>query len=190
MRLTGKKRPEPLVRLVAALRDALAPAGVRVRLTLAGEGSERPALEALVRRLALDDVVRLPGWRTRAELRTLYHAADVFVLPTREEAFGIAALEARAAGLPVVAWRGTGVADFVRDGVHGLLCASDAEMTDRLAALGREPQQLAALAAHGRADPPAAYDWREVVRRHEAVYAAAGAVDHGARDGVARTAVR
>ena len=175
MRLTRKKRPEALVRVTAALCDALAPDGVRVRLTLAGEGPERPALERLVARLGLADVVRLPGWRTRTELRTLYHGADAFVLPTRDEAFGIAALEARAAGLPVIAWRGSGVADFVHDGAHGHLCTSDGEMTERLVALAGDPGRLAALAARSRGEPPSAYDWDEVVARHVATYEAAGA---------------
>jgi glycosyltransferase involved in cell wall biosynthesis len=172
MRLTRKKRPAALVRMAAALRDA-APAGVRVRLALAGDGPLRGSLERAVRRQGLADVVRLLGWRQRAELRALYHGADAFVLPTRDESFGIAALEARSAGLPVIARSSTGVADFVRDGRHGYLCASDEEMTARLVALVTEPARLTALATRSHAAPPMAYDWTSVVAQHLAVYAAA-----------------
>lgn len=58
-------------------------------------------------------------------LRQLYRSADVFVLPTRAEAFGIAAVEASAAGLPVIASRIGGLTDVVRDGETGYLLGPD-----------------------------------------------------------------
>jgi len=189
MRLAPRKRPLALLRIFRAAVAAM-PAGIELDAVVVGDGPQAGAMRRYIDRHGLHDAVTLVGHQPRPEIARRLADADVFLAPATLESFGIAALEARAAGLPVVALRGTGVADFVRDGVHGLLCASDAEMTDQLATLGREPQRLAALAAQGRADPPAAYDWREVVRRHEAAYAAAGAVDHGARSGAARQAVR
>ena len=61
--------------------------------------------------------VSLPGRVSREELRRLHWDSDLYLSTARLEAFGIAALEARTAGLPVVARRGTGADDFVEDGV-------------------------------------------------------------------------
>jgi glycosyltransferase involved in cell wall biosynthesis len=116
------------------------------------------------------DVVELPGWLPRERLRALHAAADCFVLPTEHESFGIAALEARAAGVPVVARRGTGVEDFVRDGRDGLLAGSDAEVAAAVARVAADEALRASLRAHSRAEPPVAFDWGRVVARHEAAY--------------------
>ena len=170
MRLAHKKRPDALVRLVAKVRRA-APR-CRVRLALAGDGYLRDDLARLVDRLGLADDVHLLGWRSRAELRALYREADCFVLPTRQEAFGIAALEARSAGLPVVAFRDGGVADFVREGRHGQLCASDADMVACVAGFAIDPSGLAVLAERCRMEPPRLFDWEVVLASHLALYRA------------------
>jgi glycosyltransferase involved in cell wall biosynthesis len=171
MRLARRKRPRALVELMArVLADA--PAGVRVRLRIVGEGTERPYLERMIRDLGLGDVVELLGFRTREEIRDIFREADVFVLPTIEEAFGIAALEARAAGLPVVAMRSGGLPEIIRHDVEGLLAASDAELAAHLGTLVRDPAQRARIAAHNRGTPPPDR-WSDVVARHLDVYALA-----------------
>src|SRR6185437_13569019 len=101
MRLNAKKRPLALVRLP---RDA------RIRLRIVGDGPLAPALARAVSRAGLERVIELCGTRTRAEIRTMFAESDLFVLPTVRESFGLAALEARCAGLPVVAMAASGVA--------------------------------------------------------------------------------
>ena len=66
------------------------------------------------------------------QLRSIYRQADLFVAPAFLESFGIAALEARCAGLPVLAMRGTGITEFVADRREGLLADGDAGMTKAL----------------------------------------------------------
>src|SRR5690606_17017864 len=73
----------------------------------------------------------------------------LFVLPAVLESFGIAALQARAAGLPVVARREGGVGGFVRHGHDGLLAGSDQEMGDLLVSLLGEPGALERLRLTG-----------------------------------------
>ena len=176
MRLTPKKRPLALVDVAERLAAAAAARGTPApRLLVAGDGPSRPALERLARRRGVGEVVRVLGWLPRERLRALHAEADVFVLPTAREAFGIAALEARAAGVPVVARRGTGVEDFVRDGRDGLLAGSDAELAAAVARLVADDALRGRLRAHARATPPSAFDWRAVIARHEAAYAEAGA---------------
>ena len=126
MRLAPRKRPLHLLRMI----DAPARRGRRRRSasgwTSSGEGPERPSLERYIRRHGLGDVVSLVGRRTRDEIRAMYGRADLFVAPANLESFGIAALEARCAGVPVVAKERTGIREFVEHGREGLLARSDA----------------------------------------------------------------
>jgi glycosyltransferase involved in cell wall biosynthesis len=113
--------------------------------------------------------VELPGRLPAADLRQLYADADVYVAPAALEAFGIAALEARAAGLPVVARRGTGISEFVTDGVEGVLAPSDDGLAEAVARLVTDAELRNRMTAHNRAVPPAV-TWDEAVDRSVAAY--------------------
>jgi len=108
------KRTEDVVRIFAAVR-----ARVPARLHFVGEGPEPPAAQALVASLGLADDVRFLG--EPADLPTLLQASDVFLLPSQSESFGLAALEAMACGVPVVASDVGGIPEVVADGVSGFL---------------------------------------------------------------------
>jgi glycosyltransferase involved in cell wall biosynthesis len=110
--------------------------------------------------------VQLAGWQPAGALRALYDRADAFVLASTRESFGIAALEAAAAGLPVVAMRDSGCREFVGTGEGGYLCADDAELTRVMAHLMIEPPRGSPDA--GRLDR---YDWSNVLAAHETAYA-------------------
>ncbi len=168
MRLAGRKRPRQLLRMLAEVSRA-APSGVTVRAVVVGDGPLRESLEADIVRHGLAAVVELAGNRSRSDIRALFARADVFVAPATLESFGIAALEARCAGLPVVAMARTGIRDFVRDGVDGLLCADDAGMVAALGLLVSDPVARGAIAAHNRAHPPA-YDWDQALAATDEAY--------------------
>jgi glycosyltransferase involved in cell wall biosynthesis len=171
MRLNGKKRPAALLEVVRAAQGALGN-DARVRLSIAGDGPQRARLEKLIARWKLGGSVTLLGHLPREELRALYARSDLFVLPTRLEAFGLAALEARAAGLPVAAVAGTGVADFIRPGLEGWLAEDDAAMAEIVAGAARDRDQLQRIAEHNRREAPA-HDWPHVLDEHLHVYAEA-----------------
>ncbi|WP_377644323.1 glycosyltransferase family 4 protein [Oryzobacter terrae] len=170
-RLASRKRPLALLGALRAARGLLDPA-VPLRATVVGEGPQRRVLERYVRTHGLD-WVELPGRVDREALRRLHHSADAYLTATRLEAFGIAALEARAAGLPVVALRGTGTDDFVRDGVEGLLADDDAGLAAALARLAGDDGLRERLRQHVRAVPPA-QDWDGVLEATLAQYHRAG----------------
>jgi phosphatidylinositol alpha-1,6-mannosyltransferase len=93
---------------------------------ITGEGPTRAALEARARERGVVDRVIFAGRIPEGALGDLYAACDVFVMPSRRvgsnvEGFGIVALEAAAAGRPVVGGASGGVADAVEDGVTGRL---------------------------------------------------------------------
>jgi len=169
MRLVRRKRPRALVDMMALLRDRLHP-GMRLEARILGRGTERDALRRLIAARGLEAVVELCGRVSHEEMRDVYARSDVFVMPSLEESFGIAALEARAAGLPVVAMRGTGPASFIRDGLEGLLADSDAAMVAALVRLARDPALRLRIAQHNHTTP-APYAWNDVLALHLETYA-------------------
>lgn len=173
MRLAPRKRAVPLVGVVGDAVRRVPPD--RVRLSIIGDGPVRPRVEAAVADRGLRPVVDLRGRLTREGVRAAYADADVFLAPAELEAFGIAALEARTAGLAVVARRGTGIAEFVQDGVDGLLVADDAEMTEAVVHLVRDRRLLDGIRRHNRAERPR-FGWASVLATAEAEYARARAL--------------
>jgi glycosyltransferase involved in cell wall biosynthesis len=98
------------------------------RIVIVGNGPERPALEEQIRRNGLSEKVHLAGYVSDATLAAHLAAANIFVLPSvnRAEAFGIALLEAQAAGLPVVVTdTGSGTVEAFAPGETGILVPPD-----------------------------------------------------------------
>ena len=125
--------------------------GMRPRVWIAGEGPERAALAAQAARLGVDRQLTMLGAAT--EIGDLLAACDVFVLPSRREGLGVAALEAMAAGRAVVASAVGGLGDAVVDGRTGLLVppADPAALADALATLLGDAALRARLGAAGPA---------------------------------------
>ena len=118
-RLSWKKRVDRLLHALAAVPDA--------RLVVAGPDDEQrvPGLAALARRCQVADRVQFVGAVDGAHKDELLARAAVFVLPSESENFANAALEAMAAGCPVVLSRHVGLADAVLEGGAGLVCDDD-----------------------------------------------------------------
>ena len=167
-RFAARKRVLPLVDVLAEVRRRTDPA-VPLRAVLAGDGPQRDAVRLRLRALRMDDWVELPGRLDRRRVHALHAASDVFVAPARLESFGLAALEARCTGLPVVALAAAGVGEFVRDGVEGCLVEDDAGLAGALAGLVADPARLAAIRAHNAA-VPTSLGWDGVVDRCLATY--------------------
>ncbi len=98
--------------------------GIDVGYWVVGDGPLRAELERLTKHLGLTDRVRYFGSVSRDRLGVFLGAADFFALPSSPEAFGIAYLEAKQAGMPIVACRGEGPEGFTTDGIDGLLVTS------------------------------------------------------------------
>jgi len=171
MRLTARKRSLPLLRIVREARAQL-PAGVRLRLLVLGDGPMRPRMQRWLTRHQLHTEVVLAGVRPRADVRRALARADVFLAPAALESFGIAALEARCAGVPVLARAQSGTVEFVAHEREGLLARDDAEMAAQLAALAADPARRAAIAAHNRSVAPP-LDWDTVLTRTHQLYSLA-----------------
>jgi glycogen(starch) synthase len=172
-RFAPRKRMLPLLTAVADAASRL-PEGA-LFVTLAGDGPERAAARRFVAERGLRDVVSLPGRLTGTELKRLYARADVFAAPAVAEAFGLAALEAQAAGLTVVTRAGSGVAERVVDGATGLVVPDDAALTAALVRLATESDLLDGLLRRA-ATPPSGVAWPEVLAATEEAYKEAAAL--------------
>ncbi|WP_102127689.1 glycosyltransferase [Deinococcus planocerae] len=148
--LIERKNPLGLLRAWAGITR---PPGAR--LLLAGDGPQRPAVEALVRDLGLSESVDLLGWVDAARSARLLEEADVLVLPSFFEGQPLALMEGMARGVAIVTTAVGGIPDMIEDGVSG-----------RLVPPGDEPALARALGAV-LADPE--------LRRHlgDAAYARA-----------------
>ena len=90
--------------------------------------------------------------------------------PAHKESFGIAALEARTAGLPVLAYARTGIRTFVRHEIEGLLARDDRMMVANLARIGSDDALRERIARHNRDTEPA-QSWPHVLELTMAAYA-------------------
>jgi glycosyltransferase involved in cell wall biosynthesis len=156
------------VLLEAAAR--LSARGLAPELWLAGDGPERVALEASARSLGLAARARFRG--ARDDVPDLLAACDVFVLPSRREGLGVAALEAMALARPVVASRVGGLAEAVLHETTGLLVPPEdpAALADALERLLRDPALRERLGAAGPGRVAARHSAKAMVDAYEGLY--------------------
>jgi glycosyltransferase involved in cell wall biosynthesis len=142
-----------------------------VGLVVGGDGAARDRVRARVHELGLAERVALPGTLSRAQVAWAMRHAEVFVLPSRVEPFGIVVVEALHAGRPVIVSSRGGAGEIVRDGREGLVV--DPLDTDALArALAQLLDDEAlrtrlATAARARAE---AFGWPDIAERYREIY--------------------
>lgn len=173
-RLQPLKAPDLAVRALASLvrsRDDVDPVLVMLGGPSGQTGLKPEALAKLAADLGVAERVVLRSPVPHHELPSFYRAADVVLVPSRSESFGLVALEAAACGTPVVATDVGGLRTAVRDGVTGVLVA------------GSDPEDFSRALAHVLTDPARAasmgsagvcfarrYDWRQAATGLLAVY--------------------
>jgi len=140
-------------------------------LLVAGDGPARAALEEQSRHSSLTEAVRFLG--RREDKHALLSAADVVVLPSRQEGLGVAALEAMAAGRAVVASAVGGLGEAVVDGQTGLLVAPDVEreLSAALRKLLKDRDLCRRLGRGGPLRVQAAYGVEGMVAAYQDLYA-------------------
>jgi D-inositol-3-phosphate glycosyltransferase len=146
---------------------------------IGGDAEEDPAdlaealdcLEELKNEAGLEDLVAFLGSRAQDTLAYYYSAAEVCVVPSYYESFGLVALEAMACGTPVIASRVGGLQHTVEDGVTGFLVPAGDEdaLAEKLLLILSDGQLRGRLGANGR-HAAARYTWRSVADKVLAVY--------------------
>ena len=153
----------------------------KARLVIAGKGMLQEALQNRANELQIGGRVSFVGYVTGDALSGLYRAADVQVVPSLYEPFGMVALEGMVCGTPVVVTDTGGLSEIVQDGVTGLKVPprdayalgqailrilGDRQLAERIGQAGQERVRVA-------------YDWRDIARQTQAAYGAAGASPAG-----------
>jgi len=158
-------------------------AEVAAKLLIAGDGPLKGALEAEAGRLGISDRVAFLGRLDDVELKSFYHACDVFVLPSteRSESFGIVQLEAMACGKPVINTRiDSAVPHVSLDGVTGLTVppADAAALSGAISTLLADAARRTAMGAAARRRVLENFNAETMARSTLEVYAAALRVPH------------
>ncbi|TNF37960.1 MAG: N-acetyl-alpha-D-glucosaminyl L-malate synthase BshA [Deltaproteobacteria bacterium] len=140
------------------------------RLLMIGDGPDRSSVEARVRTLGLHPRVRFLG--RQSEFVEALRECDVFLLPSRSESFGVAALEAMACGVPVVASRVGGLPEVVTPGETGeLVACGDVDGMARAALeIVSDPRRRERLGATAREHALTRFRDQPAIDRYEAVY--------------------
>ena len=166
-RLTPHKGIDTSLRVLAKLRDRFPD----LRYAIAGQGEDRPRLEALAAELGVTDRVRWLGGVGDDLLPSLYRNAELYLGLSRRdrdevEGFGIALVEASGSGVPVIGGRSGGVPDAVRDGETGVLVdpTGPDEAAVVVAQLLDDPNAARRLGDGGRRAVEQFYNWDRVAR--------------------------
>ena len=167
LRWIERKRPLQVVRAFAqAVRST---PGTDALLRIYGDGPLRDRLAQEVTDSGLADRITLVGRVERSELAQAFTRADIYLQTSPADSFGISTLEARTAGLAVVALRSSGVSDFVTDGVDGLLADDETGLARELAALLGDDDLLGRIKAHNYEITPLPV-WGAVVQMNVEAY--------------------
>ena len=156
--LVARKRHADVVRAIALLGDRLP----ELRYVVIGDGPEREPLARLVTELGLERRVELTGQLEHAAALERARACDVFVMPSVDEAFGVAYVEAMAAGLPAIAARGEPGPEEIAAVGEGLALVPPGDvqaLAGQIERLAGDPAHRAELGAAGRETVRRAFTW-------------------------------
>jgi D-inositol-3-phosphate glycosyltransferase len=175
-RIQPLKAPDVLLRAAATLGERDPDLRRRLQVIVVGGPSgtglaEPKHLQHLARGLGIADLVRFERPASPDRLADFYRAADVTVVPSHSESFGLVALESQACGTPVVAAAVGGLPTAVADGVSGILVAGH-NPVDYATAIERivtAPARKPALAAAARAHAEE-FSWRRTAEQLLATY--------------------
>jgi glycosyltransferase involved in cell wall biosynthesis len=170
--LVARKRHGDVVRALWSLRDR----HPGLRYVVVGDGPEREPLRALARRLGVGDQVELRGQLPPAEAVAAARRASAFVLPSVDEAFGVAYVEAMAGGVPAVGCLGEGGPEEIAAAGGGIRLVPPGDIEALTAELDRilaEPHWAQELGRAARATVETAFTWERCGRETVAAYEAA-----------------
>jgi N-acetyl-alpha-D-glucosaminyl L-malate synthase BshA len=139
-------------------------------LVMVGDGPDRVHAEAEARELGVEGRVFFLG--KIETVAPLLSAADLFLLPSQSESFGLSALEALASGVPVIGSDAGGIPEVVRDGETGALCAVGDIDGMAAAAIGilADRDRLRAMSSLAARDARARFSLDDVVEQYESFY--------------------
>jgi teichuronic acid biosynthesis glycosyltransferase TuaC len=170
--LVARKRHADVLRAQAVL-SARHPS---LRYVIVGDGPERAALEALARRLDIADRVEFRGQLAPGQVTEVLRASTLYVLPSTEEAFGVAYIEAMAAGLPAIGCRGEPGPEEIAAAGDGFILVPPGDierLSQRIGELLSDRARLLETGRRARATVAAGFTWERCGTETLAAYAEA-----------------
>jgi glycosyltransferase involved in cell wall biosynthesis len=164
--------PRKGIRFLLEAAAQLKPQFPDLKIVLAGDGFERPALVQLAQELGIGGDVTFLGWVPNTDLPPYYRAAAVSVIPSLEEGFGIPAAEAMGCEVPVVASDAGGLPEVVEDGVTGLVVprGDSTALARAIGSLLADPERRRQMGRAGRARALRLFDWDRSAEQFEELY--------------------
>lgn len=144
----------------------------KTKFVIAGRGPVFEELRAQARYMGLERHVHFTGYVDDVTRNSLYHVASVAVFPSLYEPFGIVALEAMAAKVPVVVSDTGGLSEIVSHGVDGLKCyaGNPGSLADQILAVLGNDKLARTLAENAYCKVEAEFSWQEIARRTRNIY--------------------
>lgn len=168
------KRIGDCIEILARIKKLKSGSGSRfgVKLLMCGDGPERADAEALAARLGVSDSVTFVGKQPQSQVRDYLSVADLLLLPSQSESFGLTALEAMACEAPVIATRVGGIPELVEDGGCGYLFeVADLDNMARAAVRILDDQaERARLGRRGREIAVTRFATDQIIPQYESLY--------------------
>jgi N-acetyl-alpha-D-glucosaminyl L-malate synthase BshA len=159
------KRVRDVVRVFAEVNKVMPSV-----LVMIGDGPDRPAAEEEARGLGVEGSVSFLG--KLDQIAPLLAAADLFLLPSQTESFGLSALEALASGVPVIGTKAGGLPEVIRDGETGILCeiGDVAGMAAAALEILQDPERWSAMSRLAASDARTRFSRDAIVGKYESLY--------------------
>jgi len=141
-----------------------------VKLLIVGKGEEKENLQNKIEELGLQDNVIFTGFISDDDLRDLYATADIFLLTSKYEGFGIANCEALSSGTPVITYDTTAASDYIKDGITGFITNHDVkEFASKINYLLARPDKLKSFSKESRKLIEEGFTWERYAKEHDKI---------------------
>jgi glycosyltransferase involved in cell wall biosynthesis len=168
--LLPKYGPEYLLRAIPIVREKKG----NIRLLMIGEGALRQELENLTKDLRIQDIVSFCGPVEHEKVPYYLAQMNIFVMPSvyESETFGIAAIEAQAMGVPVIATKVGGIPEAVKDGITGILVPprDPKSIAEAILKLISDKSLMESMSCEGPRFVAENFDWQKNAGRVEELY--------------------
>jgi glycogen(starch) synthase len=167
-RVQYEKGFQVLVRAMSTVRSTIPGLGC----IIAGRGSFLPELQSQIDLEGVSDLINLPGFLSDTELRSAIHRASCVVIPSLYEPFGVVALEAMAAGAPLIVAETGGLAELVAGTGAALMFepGNAEQLAEAITQVVTEPETAAELRRRSTEVVDATYSWTAIATRSVEIY--------------------
>lgn len=168
--LRAVKRPLDVIKIFHKISRALDNKEKSLELRIVGEGPMQYEMMSLVEELDIEHQVRFMG--VRGDIGTMIACADIMLLPSKEESFGLAALEAMACGVPVIASRVGGLPEVIDDGRSGYLftMGDTEEAAEKAIGLLKDRELYLSVRQEALYDAQEKFNMSKITDQYEALY--------------------